>query len=1107
MGADKSRSYYRGLLLQDPRLRSPDCLWSAQSSYTEANPRPGAPVSTGTSQAVLQASGEQSVSASVTIQGLAAGMPGPGGAGIGWYGAGDLLCRGWDPPLLLSGWEAVTWTDGSGPAVIREVGSPHAVTLSDGTVVAAAQVRHVSGVTTTYRIYVFVRDPSTGSWSSQSVYSQSGAPTLGLWPCLLVLPSGQIQLYYLRELTDECQMAMLYSTDQGATWSTGSLACLNTSMDTSGAPGAGADGGDPWRPRAVYKDGQVLMMVSYRLHDTSLDTAESYYQFASSDLGCSFDAVGTVWNGDAGTDEGGAYHELLVLDGKFQMLFLGVNRSDRPVLRAVANAYERIGSVAVTDLGFAGTWGNLDATTADYYTDGDLAAWVDEDGVAYLAGRMVTDNGEIVIARSNDGGTTWAMLGQSDYAGMGDPVGAVIDFADASTYVKNLCAVRQGGRAILLHNWAANPGDEDNSLGAAYLGGWSTVTMPTLSSVREDVQQVSWSRTWFAIEVPSDCGWTASGAGSATLSSGSLVVSTTAQAKNFSINPTGTIAEGMVVRVALKVTSGGSLASDTVGARLRVADGVNDYDVSLRARLNGSTHEVRVYDNNAGAAVGSDMTVAGTGGVDLLVALGDASLAVWYRARGLGTDRDYAEGPASTSLTTDGATPEANHLIQWGHFLGSTADSAWYEVHYVSDEYAGFSVLDLSEGQENPDDLFARTAGAGVIYIDDGLQVRVVDGPLLAGETFTIAAAPEYAISRIFPETSPSPRVRFRSTSTAQQTIALAFDESLLGTVESALGNSAIGLYLGGINWRTGTLQGYDVDTAAWVTIATIDTSTGMTGLDWTRKGNTVIPATGGAGDQPYLHFNECAGWTLGYNGVTFRRIRASTEGRWDRTSGTTKRPTLFLEEVEGTDPTSGGSAYLMPTEYTCVVYTEATYAGYRLVIDSQTTVDGYFEIGTCVLGPVVLFGSEYSWGRRIETEPGADVTAARDGTDRARPLAPTRRAVELSWVDGVELSGVEGGDPDYVLPTATASATPAASVGDVPYLLDGLVRWLDGARRPVVYLPRLAKGPPDTIHLNRRAQFLYGRTAGTVSVENVLGEELSSELSRIGAIAIREVT
>jgi hypothetical protein len=73
--------------------------------------------------------------------------------------------------------------------------------------------------------------------------------------------------------------------------------------------------------------------------------------------------------------------------------------------------------------------------------------------------------------------------------------------------------------------------------------------------------------------------------------------------------------------------------------------------------------------------------------------------------------------------------------------------------------------------------------------------------------------------------------------------------------------------------------------------------------------------------------------------------------------------------------------------------------------------------------------------------------------------------------------------------------------------VLDGIHRAQSGATGHVVYLPRLVKGGASDVAvlLNRRGQHLFGRLEGPVRVENVLGEELDTELVRVAALTIRE--
>lgn len=1109
MASDASRDTYQALLIGDPRLRDSSCLWSAQSSYTQAGPRPGVPVAQNDSEMVLQASGSQVAGSAIRVRAARAGMPEPGGGAFVWRNSTDDTdeYRGWDPPSLLAGWEAVEWTDGASPYTVREVGQSHAVTLSDGTVLVTAQVRHVFGATT-YRVYVWTRDPDDGTWSSQSVYSQSSAPTFGLYPCLLVLPSGRIHLYHYVEdaVNNLVQVRLHYSDDSGMTWTEGSASVLDTPFDTSSSPGSAAEGGDPGRFRVAHLNGQVLLVAEYKQHDTDAVDRDVIQQHASSDLGCRFAHVET-WDGTTATGQrGGKYLDLIVIDGKFCFYLVETFGGSQPVQRRIASAYSPLSDATREDTVTEGTWAVNDGGTggADFeITDGDLTAYVDDDGSAYLILRWTQGADEIVVARSNDGGDTWELLGR---AGLAIDMGLIYDSGDTGTYPVRLAATAQGGRGLLMHGWEANPGDEEDSLGVMYLGGYSAATMPSMAVSRTDVWQMSWTTTWLPFDEPGDSAWTVGGTGgSDTLTAGYLEVTTSAASRWYEVTPTIDVSNGIIVRISMDLaeTGGTDLGSPFAGVQVRVADGATEYHFSVALDWSGTNAQYAVYDELA-TAVGDDHVVGTAGTVDLLIFFRDGKISTFHRERSNQSDRAYVPGVTNESLTADTGSPAASSFVQWGHCVSGTNTTRWYEVSYrvwPSDETAA---QDHADGLTNPGDLFPRTFSVRPTYVDAGVKVRALDGPCVASETWHVDARYDYGIERIFPSLAPSPRVRWRSTSTAQHTIALALDATLLGTVESALGNTAIGLSLHGINWRTGTWQGYDVDTTSWVTIASIDTATNLTALAWTRQGNTVIAAVAGSGNQPFLHLHECAGWTLGYNGVTFRKIKTNTEGRWDRTSATCKRPTLILEGVEAGDPSSGSSAYLMPTSYTVIVHTAAKYAGYRLVIDSQSTADGYFEIGAMVMGPVV-FLDPYDWGRAIDISPGTELTRARDGTSRSRVWHPRRRTLAVAWQDGIDLSGVETGDPDYYLPTSTGGVAPAGVYRETPYTLDGLIGLLDGPHRHVVYLPSVAQGTPDTIHMNRRNQAIYGRITTPVGIETVVGEENSTELVRLASVEIEE--
>jgi hypothetical protein len=384
-------------------------------------------------------------------------------------------------------------------------------------------------------------------------------------------------------------------------------------------------------------------------------------------------------------------------------------------------------------------------------------------------------------------------------------------------------------------------------------------------------------------------------------------------------------------------------------------------------------------------------------------------------------------------------------------------------------------------------------------------KLRAIDGPAWRGDTYTIATRYEYEWQRILPAVSSSPRVRWRSTDENEHTFALYLDETLQATAESMPGNDVIAIGLFGINWRTGKLQRRDVGGGSWVDLVTLDAATGMDTLHYTRRGNTIIPATGTEGDTPYLYSNEMAGGTFAYDSGTPRHIGWHSEGAFANSTDR-KLATLVLDDVAGADSGSGTAGKVWAPNMVAVVSMRGERgAAYRLVIDAQTTADGYFEIGNMVLGPVALFGHRHSWGRAVDVEHGAVVSTSPDRISRSVKYSPVARKVAFAWQDGVDLTQMLGTDPDPDYVKLEASGEVGASRHESPLLLDGLISYLDGPHRPVVYLPEIASALQTQV-LTRRHQMVYGRSLDGVSIENVQGDEGTDEVVRVAAVSVEEL-
>jgi len=119
-----------------------------------------------------------------------------------------------------------------------------------------------------------------------------------------------------------------------------------------------------------------------------------------------------------------------------------------------------------------------------------------------------------------------------------------------------------------------------------------------------------------------------------------------------------------------------------------------------------------------------------------------------------------------------------------------------------------------------------------------------------------------------------------------------------------------------------------------------------------------------------------------------------------------------------------------------------------------------------------------------------------------------SRRTFRLAWTEGIDITDLQGDnpDPDYWIADAV-SGDPIATANDVPDLLQGLLKYLQGAKTPIVYLPLITTTAVRELH--RDAEQALVMLTGEVQVENILGDELvneSGELVRIATITLQEV-
>ena len=1128
MGSDVSKDFFRGLLIPDPRLSS---IWSAESSFTQADPQPGIPSAQGNYELCLTSSGIQGADGQLRVRSQKPGHPGKSGPGaFVWKNQGDGNWRGWDVPNTITNYQSIVWTDGTGSTVSALY--PDVVTLDDQTIVIAYHKQTSSA----HQLVVQTMSPSSNTFGTAVVvYSQTSAPAAAIggsyWPCLLKLPGNRLILYYQAIESGNGLIRAYESTDSGASWSLASPSVLDAPIPVSTTGGSGRTDYHMYGLRAMYGGGQVLLMVNTFSNNTDNTNRGLYTQYASDSAGLTFSQVevGPYTTGTSTT----IAEDMSTFDIVYQGGAFLITSSDsrtgggyRISISKIGSSFQKITSASTSQselLNFGTLGGGTDSR--------GIASCVSDNGTIYIHACGIDDTSDAYgcVFVSMDDGDTIVDLGKSGIIPNSGtkfgPKGLWFNAGAVGTTIPNRIQTSFArGRVVMLCNHTADPGNEDNSLTFIALGGSSTVTMPLVDGYYNNEGMGGFSETWLPFDLPGDTGtWTATTAGtsSQSLSSGRLALSSAAAGVvKYSSDLTSAVYNyGYIVRASL-ICESGDLAYNAVQIRLRLADGADDYDVSVRFSAAG----FRVYDNNGSSQVGSDVGLTMTNEHEFIIAMlggstgnSDGKIQVWYRPKNSSSDRSWVKstsGSALTVVTSPSADSSSN--ISWGHFNSSslvpTMTSKWTEFHVCRGDSAG---SDNIVSQTNPGGLWSKPyAPSGYrAYVNGGTFITAHDGPARLSDEYNIDTRYGYAVDRIFFSENQTPRVKWRSTNVTENTIALALDNTLLGADDSKMGNDVIALTLLGINWKTGVLQGYDSGSTSWQTIANIDSASGLGSLDWSRDGNTVSPGSSAA-STIFLHTNEFEGGTFGLqdgSGTNLRRIKTNTSGEWDGTAATTtKTPQIMLEGVAGSDRSSGVLGYIMAPNVTVVAKLNGSkYAGYRIKIDAQSTVDGYFTVGTAILGWVEAFGRQYSRGRIIETTANTSVVARTDGTSTSTNFGPSQRRVQFAWTDGVDVSSVQGStpDPDYIKGHSAGGALPIATPGETPYQIEGLVNMLDGPDKAVVYLPSINKGANPVV-LNRRHQFVAGRIESPARLENVVGDEDvdPGEVFRVATVNIREI-
>ena len=1141
MASDVTGDVLRGLGI--PLLLTADHIWTAESSFTEQTPTPGVAVPQQASTLRLETSGTQSAGGALRIQTHRAGNPGPGGAGYIWKNEADTDWRGRDIQQIV-GTEAVAFVDGSA-STYSAADEPDCCALPDGTVFAVFQATLRAG--SVRQLIVAERSPTADTWSL-TVIGTANVTTIGdgFHPAIAYNPvDGHVYVFaWTYDIGASLANVRTYrGTLSGGSWSwaTASKYALQTPVSISGSPGSGISGYEVSRLRAGFAQGQCLLLAHAIANNTD-NRRDTVLQFASVDRGMRFATV-------SGTGISGASYfdpDVVVIDDAFYAVCWCGTTDVNPYISLqwvrLPHAYASLLARTVE----AGTIGPSSPSgsaigiqpglTSNAIDNHSAAAWVDEDGTVMVAFRDGDNTSaaynNIVMIMSQDRGVTWRWM--SDGVRAGTYInGTIFDLPHNASTLIGLAGCSAQGRQVLLHQTINNTTTYDNSVRATYLGGSTTVTLPGTVTLAEPFQRQRWDQTYLGQVEPSTITgftYTSTGTPGNVVEEEGWLVQTSAETAYITEGFTAAVADGFLFMFAYTPNSGGSLTVPERGVILTLADGTDDYEVSIRI----TTTQIRVVDTNGATTLATSGTLSGA--QEVMVALQADTVSVWYRAWSNTHDREWTLLVDAGTVTSDTATPAASPTYQIGHIASGTADTHWRSWMLMADAVGG----DMAAGQTNPDDLYARDypRRGRSTYVSDGVRISALDGAGVEGEEYDIDADAEFPIERVLYPSSPDSRVLWKSTavsagsSVAAQEIAVRFNPNESGStlVPGELEGDLIFVYLKGVNFGVFDLE-YATGSGAtptWTSWGTIDTRVRCDDADL-RNGTITIPSSGTNtnGDKVYLSANECQGWTGQIGSPTATdatyisggfRVLSNSGGFLDLHTGVRPRFRVTAAPLGGGLITGTQTLYLVPDEVCVLINTGGqTLRGIKLSIASGTMYGNAAQIGRILIGHVMPFGTEYSRGRQIEFLPGTITEDTPDGVRRYIETDPGRRSLRIAWTDGIDQNDLwTGAAPDYLTASSVAGNEPLIAERDTPVALQETLRFL-GAGLPVVYLPRIPRSTgsgTEIIIFNRRADMLAGTVDSSVQIESVTGDEnsgstadLTGEVFRTGTITIREMT
>ena len=783
----------------------------------------------------------------------------------------------------------------------------------------------------------------------------------------------------------------------------------------------------------------------------------------------------------------------------------------------------------------------------------DLSICAVPDGSMYMVGVRHGSRSEgatknsVALMHSGDHGETWSLVG-GEWGNTNklkdgtiysprffdDPSDAGVTARDT---LRNVAITWQRGRLALCCRFESSPssgtiyddGDPDYNVTCLYLGGYSNLTIGSLDAAIDMADRGTYARNYIPFVKPDEMlgAWTESESGGVAAALGLngvmpyYQIATTSGYHYYEaaeLNHTntrntrtdsGTWGGPMLTyaEFVVEVISGGSTTSRDIACQITNGNEDGKTKVSLLFKADGDNTIVTVRDTVAASNLHSatiSFSAADKFG-EYRIATINRKVTVWYREYNSSeTKRTWTKFYESSTEELTENTSAGYCKISWGNYDSGTATSRWYKVqagaHDGDLNHCAVPRLNDWLGYTSPSNVGGRFYSTSQIYMDAGLQIGSKDGPAVKGDEWELTPRHDYPVEALHHELSPSPNQPWVSNGRTTATeLIWKLDEN---DPSMALGGLRA-LYLGNINFRYAVLYGYNG--SSWVEITTIDAAQPV---NYTREGNTITaltsPAPTASQTSPiYYQFNDLADCTFNFNDTTapdLALIASSSEGVFE--TGSARSPVLILDgDMSGKSNTGDGQIWAKDLVVVMQEAHDKSYERLKLTIpvdvpgvsgsNTNSTETGNWQIGVAMWGHVAVFGNQYSNGHIRGMSTNTELFTATGGQRRAVKRGPVRRSVEFSWQDPIDLSQLADTNPSPDYMQTTDGTAKIASVGDTPFLVQGLLARLQGSMVPVVYLPKLPGNTSNSYTIKDRHRFLYGRiTSAEHRIENQIGDE-----------------